>query len=47
MIYTDVLQTLLIYGGMLLVVVICTVDLGGVANVWTIADQGQRLEFFK
>ncbi|KAK3874637.1 hypothetical protein Pcinc_020456 [Petrolisthes cinctipes] len=44
-VYTDVLQTLLMFGGVLVVVILCCSDLGGVANVIDIADQGQRLEF--
>lgn len=45
-VYTDVLQTLLMFGGVLVVVIICCVDLGGVGNVWTIAEQGGRVRFF-
>nr|XP_045614099.1 sodium-coupled monocarboxylate transporter 1-like [Procambarus clarkii] len=45
-VYTDVLQTLLMFGGVLVVVIICCVDLGGVGNVWTIAEQGGRISFF-
>ncbi|KAK4321924.1 hypothetical protein Pmani_007306 [Petrolisthes manimaculis] len=46
-VYTDVLQTLLMFGGVLVVVILCCIELGSVANVIDIADQGQRLEFFK
>ncbi|KAK3876464.1 hypothetical protein Pcinc_002544 [Petrolisthes cinctipes] len=45
-VYTDVLQTLLMFGGVLVVVILCCRDLGGVANVIDMADLGQRLEFF-
>ncbi|XP_069162733.1 sodium-coupled monocarboxylate transporter 1-like isoform X2 [Procambarus clarkii] len=45
-VYTDVLQTLLMFGGVLVVGIICCVDLGGVGNVWTIAEQGGRISFF-
>ncbi|KAG7158071.1 Sodium-coupled monocarboxylate transporter 1-like 7, partial [Homarus americanus] len=45
-VYTDVLQTSLMFLGLLAVVVICCLDLGGVGNVWTIADRGSRLQFF-
>nr|XP_045595250.1 sodium-coupled monocarboxylate transporter 1-like [Procambarus clarkii] len=45
-VYTDVLQTLLMFVGVLVVVVVCCVNLGGVATVWHIADHGSRLEFF-
>ena len=46
-VYTDVLQTLLMFGGVFAVVVMCCIDLGGVKEVWTIAERGGRLEFFK
>ncbi|XP_045134904.1 sodium-coupled monocarboxylate transporter 1-like isoform X2 [Portunus trituberculatus] len=45
-VYTDVLQTLLMFGGVFAVVVMCCIDLGGVREVWTIAERGGRLEFF-
>ncbi|KAK8746443.1 hypothetical protein OTU49_017018, partial [Cherax quadricarinatus] len=45
-VYTDVLQTLIMFGGVLAVVIICCVDLGGVDNVWDIALQGGRIKFF-
>ncbi|XP_069949268.1 sodium-dependent multivitamin transporter-like [Cherax quadricarinatus] len=45
-VYTDVLQTLLMFSGMLLVTIICTINAGGVANVWNIADHGGRIIFF-
>lgn len=46
-VYTDVLQTLLMFFGILVVVIICCQDLGGVSKVMDIARQGQRLQFFK
>ena len=46
-VYTDVLQTMLMLGGVLAVVVLCCIDLGGVGGVWRIAERGGRLEFFK
>ncbi|KAG0725319.1 Sodium-dependent multivitamin transporter [Chionoecetes opilio] len=46
-VYTDVLQTLLMFGGVLAVVVMCCIELGGVGEVWAIAERGDRLEFFK
>lgn len=46
-VHTDVLQTLLMFGGMLVVVVVNVVDVGGPAAVWDIAGRGRRLEFFK
>ncbi|KAK3867908.1 hypothetical protein Pcinc_026669 [Petrolisthes cinctipes] len=45
-VYTDVLQTILMFGGVLLVVVICCVDLGGPSKVWSISDLGGRIQFF-
>nr|XP_053636275.1 sodium-coupled monocarboxylate transporter 1-like isoform X2 [Cherax quadricarinatus] len=45
-VYADVVQTLLMFVGVLVVSVICCQQLGGPANVWTIAGQGGRLEFF-
>ena len=47
MVYTDVMQMLLMFGGVLAVVVMCCIDLGGVGEVWAIAGRGGRLEFFK
>ncbi|XP_069960648.1 sodium-coupled monocarboxylate transporter 1-like [Cherax quadricarinatus] len=44
-VYTDVLQTVIMFGGLLVVVIICTIDLGGVGKVWTIADRGGRIQF--
>ncbi|KAG0724278.1 Sodium-coupled monocarboxylate transporter 1 [Chionoecetes opilio] len=45
-VYTDVLQTLLMFGGVLAVVVMCCIELGGIGKVWAIAERGDRLEFF-
>ncbi|XP_053629337.1 sodium-coupled monocarboxylate transporter 1 isoform X2 [Cherax quadricarinatus] len=45
-VYTDVLQTLMMFCGVLVVVIICCIDLGGVGNVWSIADHGGRIQFF-
>ncbi|XP_069166836.1 sodium-coupled monocarboxylate transporter 1-like isoform X2 [Procambarus clarkii] len=44
-VYTDVLQTSLMFLGVLVVVVICTLDLGGVGVVWDSALQGSRVQF--
>ena len=46
-VYTDVLQTLLMFGGVLAVVVVGCMEVGGVEEVWATAGQGGRLEFFK
>ncbi|XP_063866764.1 sodium-coupled monocarboxylate transporter 2-like isoform X3 [Scylla paramamosain] len=42
-VYTDVLQTMLMFGGVLVVVVMCCVDVG-VVNIWAAAKEGGRLE---
>lgn len=47
MVYTDVIQTMLMFFGVLAVVILCWTDVGGFDQVWDIAAQGQRLEFFK
>ncbi|XP_045104478.1 sodium-coupled monocarboxylate transporter 1-like isoform X1 [Portunus trituberculatus] len=44
-VYTDVLQTMLMFVGVLVVVVMCCVDVG-VVNIWTTAKEGGRLEVF-
>ncbi|KAK8397831.1 hypothetical protein O3P69_004556 [Scylla paramamosain] len=46
-VYTDVMQTLLMFIGLIVVIVVCCLDLGGFSNVWAAADEGGRLEFFK
>lgn len=46
-VYTDVLQFLLMFIGPTVVVIIIVMDVGGVAKVWNIGEQGGRLEFFK
>ncbi|XP_066939235.1 sodium-coupled monocarboxylate transporter 1-like [Macrobrachium rosenbergii] len=45
-VYTDVVQTILMLGGVLVVVIICCIDLGGVGNIFRLANEGGRLEFF-
>ncbi|XP_045104374.1 sodium-coupled monocarboxylate transporter 2-like [Portunus trituberculatus] len=44
-VYTDVLQTTLMFGGVLVVMVMCCLDIG-VVNIWTAANDGGRLEVF-
>lgn len=46
-VYTDVMQTLLMFCGIIVVIVVGCTDLGGAGNVWAAADEGGRLEFFK
>ncbi|XP_068230251.1 sodium-coupled monocarboxylate transporter 2-like [Palaemon carinicauda] len=45
-VYTDVVQTIVMLIGVLVVVIICCIDLGGVGNVFSLANEGGRLEFF-
>ncbi|KAK3875130.1 hypothetical protein Pcinc_019983 [Petrolisthes cinctipes] len=45
-VYTDVLQTVMMFTGVVVVTAMCCVNLGGLGNLWTIADHGQRLQFF-
>nr|XP_027214800.1 sodium-dependent multivitamin transporter-like [Penaeus vannamei] len=45
-VYTDVVQTLLMFGGVVTVVAVSCKDLGGLGGVLQIADRGGRLEFF-
>lgn len=45
-VYSDVLQTLLMIGGVLVVVVICCVNVG-LDNIWAAAEHGGRLEVLK
>ncbi|XP_047469226.1 sodium-coupled monocarboxylate transporter 1-like [Penaeus chinensis] len=44
-VYTDVVQTLLMFGGVVTVVAVGCRDLGGLGGVLQIADRGGRLEF--
>ncbi|MPC52411.1 Sodium-coupled monocarboxylate transporter 2 [Portunus trituberculatus] len=44
-VYTDELQTTLMFGGVLVVMVMCCLDIG-VVNIWTAAKDGGRLEVF-
>lgn len=46
-VYTDVLQILIMFLGLIAVVVIACIDVGGVSQVFKIANEGQRIEFFK
>ena len=46
-VYTDVLQTLVMFLGVLTVVIITCNEVGGVSEVLKIADKGKRIEFFK
>ncbi|XP_064115943.1 sodium-coupled monocarboxylate transporter 1-like [Macrobrachium nipponense] len=45
-IYTDVVQTVMMFVGVIAVVTQVLIDLGGFSRVWEIAEKGGRLEFF-
>ncbi|XP_076063469.1 sodium-coupled monocarboxylate transporter 1-like [Oratosquilla oratoria] len=45
-VYTDVVQTSLMFIGVVVVTVIAIVEIGGFQNIWNIAEEGGRLEFF-
>lgn len=44
---TDLFQVFVIFGAMLVVVIQGSIDLGGIGNIWKIASEGERIEFFK
>ncbi|XP_064116377.1 sodium-coupled monocarboxylate transporter 1-like [Macrobrachium nipponense] len=44
-IYTDIIQTLMMFVGVFVVIVQVVSDLGGVPEVWNIAERGGRIEF--
>lgn len=45
--YTDVVQTVVMFLGLIAVITIACIDVGGVSEVFRIANEGQRIEFFK
>ncbi|XP_066960940.1 sodium-coupled monocarboxylate transporter 1-like [Macrobrachium rosenbergii] len=45
-IYTDIIQTLMMFVGVFVVIVQVVSDLGGIPEVWGIAEKGGRIEFF-
>jgi len=46
-VWTDALQTVLMFGGMIVVVVVGTAAVGGVDVVWSRSESSDRIEFFK
>lgn len=46
-VWTDTIQTVVMFGALIVVVVMGTISIGGFAEVWRINDEGERLEFFK
>ena len=45
--WTDVFQVVMMIAGLIAVVIKGSIDQGGFHNVWEIARQGDRVEFFK
>ncbi|XP_046397965.1 sodium-coupled monocarboxylate transporter 1-like [Ischnura elegans] len=45
-VWTDALQTVMMFFAMIVVVVIGTASLGGLGNVWQLNDESGRIEFF-
>lgn len=46
-VYADVLQTIIMYTGVILVLVYSFKEVDGVANAWHIGANGSRIQFFK
>jgi Na+/proline symporter len=46
-VWTDALQTFLMFGGVIIVMILGTVNVGGPGVVWERNHQSGRLEFFK
>jgi len=45
--YTDLLQIIIMFAGIIAVVIKGSMDVGGFSEVWRIAGEGDRLELFK
>lgn len=46
-VWTDVFQTIVIFGALITVIVKGTIDVGGLSEVWLKAKESQRTELFK
>ena len=47
MIWTDVFQAVIMLGGLIMVVIVGSIEVGGFAEVWRINDNFGRLVFFE
>lgn len=47
MVWTDTIQTIVMVAGSLIVIVVGTINVGGLSVVWERAQQSGRIEFFK
>ncbi|KAF8788896.1 putative sodium-dependent multivitamin like protein [Argiope bruennichi] len=45
--WTDLFQSLLMFSAVFAVIAKGTIDVGGFSEVWRLADEGKRIEFFK
>lgn len=46
-VWTDTIQTLVMYCGTITICIVGTYQVGGVAKVWKRNDESGRIEFFK
>jgi Na+/proline symporter len=46
-VWTDTLQTFLMFGSVIIVMILGTVNVGGPGVVWELSQRSERLEFFK
>ncbi|PSN30897.1 hypothetical protein C0J52_26632 [Blattella germanica] len=45
-VWTDTLQTILMFGGVIVVMILGTMKVGGIGVVWELSKESERLEFF-
>lgn len=46
-VWTDTVQTLIMFGALLFVIIMGTLSVGGFKEVWSRSEQGGRIDFFK
>lgn len=47
MVWTDVFQAAVMIAGLVTVFIVGVLDVGGLSEVWRIAGEGKRLNFFE
>lgn len=47
MVWTDTIQTLVMFAALIVVIIMGTINIGGFGEVWTRNEQGGRIDFFK
>ena len=45
--WTDTIQMIIMFGAMLAIIIKGSLDVGGFGSVWSTAEEGGRIEFFK